>query len=203
MTKKPITTVLTMGVTLAVLLHAAVLLAQQETAWWLVMDAACGLISLGMCVLSLICRKRGGTKTAWKIAIGLFDVQMLAAIVLQAVPIERNRYQLLFWGFMSVNQCALTNDMRKEPPAYVPQSISDGTVIFYKVIIGMAIAMMIFSIGVLICYLICYDEAIFYKVMGLMGINVMLMNQAILPLQQNEAAEDQKRKENAENSAQE
>ena len=31
----------------------------------------------------------------------------------------------------------------------------------------------------------------------------MLMNQAILPLQQNEAAEDQKRKENAENSAQE
>ena len=196
MSKKPILTVLTMVLTLVVLVHAAVLLVQQETAWWLVMDAACGVISLGMCALSLIFRKRGGTKTAWKIALGLIVVQMLATIVLQVVPIERNRYQLLFWGFMSVGQCALTNDMRKEPPAYVPQSISDGTVIFYKAIIGMAIAMMIFSIGVLIRYLTCYDESIFYKAMELMGINVMLMNQAILPLQQNEVAEALKNQQN-------
>lgn len=62
MTKKPIIPALTMLLTLVVLVHAAVLLVQQETAWWLVMDAACGVISLGMGAMWLICRKRGGTK---------------------------------------------------------------------------------------------------------------------------------------------
>lgn len=62
MTKKPITPVLAMLLTLVVLVHAAVLLVQQETAWWLVMDAACGVISLGMGAMWLICRKRGATK---------------------------------------------------------------------------------------------------------------------------------------------
>lgn len=62
MTKKPIIPVLTMLLTLVVLVHAAVLLVQQETAWWLVMDAACGVISLAMGAMWLICRKRGATK---------------------------------------------------------------------------------------------------------------------------------------------
>ena len=35
MMKKPITPVLAMLLTLVVLVHAAVLLVQQETAWWL------------------------------------------------------------------------------------------------------------------------------------------------------------------------
>ena len=48
MTKKPIIPVLAMLLTLVVLVHAAVLLVQQETAWWLVMDAACGVIGLGI-----------------------------------------------------------------------------------------------------------------------------------------------------------
>lgn len=96
MTKKPIIPVLAMLLTLVVLVHAAVLLVQQETAWWLVMDAVCSVISLGMCALSLICRKRGATKTAWKILLGLIIVQMLTTVALQFVPIERNRYQLLF-----------------------------------------------------------------------------------------------------------
>ena len=113
MTKKPIIPVLAMLLTLVVLVHAAVLLVQQETAWWLVMDAACGVIGLGMGAMWLICRKRGATKTAWKILLGLIIVQMLTTVALQFVPIERNRYQLLFWGFMSAIQCALVNDMRE------------------------------------------------------------------------------------------
>lgn len=98
MTKKPIIPALTMLLTLIVLVHATALLVQQETAWWLVMDAACGVISLGLCALSLICRKRGGTKILWKIVLGLIVVQMLTTVALQFVPIEQNRYQLLFWG---------------------------------------------------------------------------------------------------------
>ena len=113
MTKKPIIPALTMLLTLIVLVHATALLVQQETAWWLVMDAACGVISLGLCALSLICRKRGGTKILWKIVLGLIVVQMLTTVALQFVPIEQNRYQLLFWGFMSGIQCALVNDMRE------------------------------------------------------------------------------------------
>ena len=112
MMKKPITPVLAMLLTLVVLVHAAVLLVQQETAWWLVMDAACGVISLGMGAMWLFCRKRGGKKTLWKIVLGLIVVQMLTTVALQFVPIEQNRYQLLFWGFMSAIQCALVNDMR-------------------------------------------------------------------------------------------
>lgn len=195
MTKKPIIPALTMLLTLVVLVHAAVLLVQQETAWWLVMDAACGVSSLGLCALSLICRKRGGTKTAWKIALGVIVVQMLATIVLQLIPIEKNRDQLIFWTFLSAIQCAVVNDMRAGKPADVPKNISRGMVIFYKVIIGLAIALLIFCAGVLICY----EEAIFYELMELLGISVLLMNQAILTLRQNKAAEAQKRKEDAEN----
>lgn len=195
MTKKPIIPALTMLLTLIVLVHATTLLVQQETAWWLVMDAACGVISLGMGAMWLICRKRGGTKIAWKIVLGLIGVQMLTAVALQFVPIERNRYQLLFWGFMSAIQCAVVNDMRAGKPADVPKNISRGMVIFYKVIIGLAIALLIFCAGVLICY----EEAIFYELMELLGISVLLMNQAILTLRQNKAAEALKRNEDAEN----
>lgn len=113
MTKKPIIPALTMLLTLIVLVHATALLVQRETAWWLVMDVVCGAISLGMGAMWLFCRKRGGTKILWKIVLGLIVVQMLTTVALQFVPIEQNRYQLLFWGFMSAIQCALVNDMRE------------------------------------------------------------------------------------------
>ena len=194
MTKKPIIPALTMLLTLVVLVHAAVLLVQQETAWWLVMDAACGVSSLGLCALSLICRKRGGTKTAWKI--GLLAVQMLAAVVLQVVPmVDRNRNQLLFWALMAGIQSAVVNDMREEPTAYVARSISRGEMIFYKVMIGLEIALMIICMGVLIGY----DEAVFYQAMELMGLSVLVMSQSIRAMRQNEAAEALKCKEDAEN----
>lgn len=195
MTKKLIIPALTMLLTLVVLVHAAVLLVQQETAWWLVMDAACGVISLGMGAMWLICRKRGGTKIAWKIVLGLIGVQMLTAVALQFVPIERNRYQLLFWGFMSAIQCALVNDMRENSPAYVARSISRGEMIFYKVMIGLEIALMIICMGMLIGY----DEAVFYQAMELMGLSVLVMSQSIRAMRQNEAAEALKCKEDAEN----
>lgn len=193
MTKKPTIPVLAMLLTLVVLVHAAVLLVQQETAWWLVMDAACGVISLGLCALSLICRKRGGTKTAWKILLGLIIVQMLTTVALQFVPIERNRYQLLFWGFMSAIQCALVNDMREHSPASVPRSMSHRMMIFNKIIFGAAV--LIFAVGMLICY----GERSFYQAMELMGLCVMVMAQSILGMKQNEAAEALKRNEDAEN----
>lgn len=88
MTKKPIIPALTMLLTLIVLVHATALLVQRETAWWLVMDAACGVISLGMGAMWLFCRKRGGKKTLWKIVLGLIVVQMLTTVALQFVPIE-------------------------------------------------------------------------------------------------------------------
>lgn len=193
MTKKPIIPALTMLLTLIVLVHATALLVQQETAWWLVMDAACGVISLGLCALSLICRKRGGTKTAWKILLGLIIVQMLTTVALQFVPIERNRYQLLFWGFMSAIQCALVNDMREHSPASVPRSMSHRMMIFNKIIFGAAV--LIFAVGMLICY----GERSFYQAMELMGLCVMVMAQSILGMKQNEAAEALKRNEDAEN----
>lgn len=195
MTKKPIIPALTMLLTLVVLVHAAVLLVQQETAWWLVMDAACGVISLGMGAMWLICRKRGGTKTAWKILLGLIIVQMLTTVALQFVPIERNRYQLLFWGFMSAIQCALVNDMRENPPAYVARSMSHRMMIFNKIIFGVETAVLIFAVGMLICY----GERSFYQAMELMGLCVMVMAQSILGMKQNEAAEALKRNEDAEN----
>lgn len=196
MTKKPIIPALTMLLTLIVLVHATALLVQQETAWWLVMDVVCGAISLGLCALSLICRKRSGTKTAWKIAMGLLAVQMLAAVVLQVVPmVDRNRNQLLFWALMAGIQSAVVNDMREEPTAYVARSISRGEMIFYKVMIGLEIALMIICMGILIGY----DEAVFYQAMELMGLSVLVMSQSIRAMRQNEAAEALKRKEDAEN----
>lgn len=195
MTKKPIIPALTILLTLVVLVHAAVLLVQQETAWWLVMDAACGVISLGMGAMWLICRKRGGTKTAWKILLGLIIVQMLTTVALQFVPIERNRYQLLFWGFMSAIQCALVNDMREHSPASVPRSMSHRMMIFNKIIFGVEAAVLIFAVGMLICY----GERSFYQAMELMGLCVMVMAQSILGMKQNEAAEALKRNEDAEN----
>lgn len=195
MTKKPIIPALTMLLTLVVLVHAAVLLVQQETAWWLVMDVVCGAISLGLCALSLICRKRGGTKTAWKILLGLIIVQMLTTVALQFVPIERNRYQLLFWGFMSAIQCALVNDMRENSPASVPRSMSHSMMLLNKIIFGVETAVLIFAVGMLICY----DERSFYLAMELMGLCVMVMSQSIRAMRQNEAAEALKRKEDAEN----
>lgn len=196
MTKKPIIPVLAMLLTLIVLVHATALLVQQETAWWLVMDAVCGAISLGMGAMWLICRKRGGTKTAWKIAMGLLAVQMLAAVVLQVVPmVDRNRNQLLFWALMAGIQSAVVNDMREEPTAYVARSISRGEMIFYKVMIGLEIALMIICMGVLIGY----DEAVFYQAMELMGLSVLVMSQSIRAMRQNEAAEALKRNEDAEN----
>lgn len=195
MTKKPIIPALTMLLTLIVLVHATALLVQQETAWWLVMDAACGIISLGMGAMWLICRKRGGTKIAWKIVLGLIGVQMLTAVALQFGPIERNRYQLLFWGFMSANQCALVNDMREIPPAYVARSMSHRMMIFNKIIFGVETAVLIFAVGMLICY----GERSFYQAMELMGLCVMVMAQSILGMKQNEAAEALKRNEDAEN----
>lgn len=195
MTKKPIIPVLAMLLTLVVLVHAAVLLVQQETAWWLVMDAACGVIGLGMGAMWLICRKRGATKTAWKILLGLIIVQMLTTVALQFVPIERNRYQLLFWALMAGIQSAVVNDMREEPTAYVARSISRGEMIFYKVMIGLEIALMIICMGMLIGY----DEAVFYQAMELMGLSVLVMSQSIRAMRQNEAAEALKRNEDVEN----
>lgn len=196
MTKKPIIPVLAMLLTLVVLVHATALLVQQETAWWLVMDAACGIISLGMGAMWLICRKRGATKTAWKIAMGLLAVQMLAAVVLQVVPmVDRNRNQLLFWALMAGIQSAVVNDMREESTAYVARSISRGEMIFYKVMIGLEIALMIICMGMLIGY----DEAVFYQAMELMGLSVLVMSQSIRAMRQNEAAEALKCKEDAEN----
>ena len=195
MTKKPIIPVLAMLLTLVVLVHAAVLLVQQETAWWLVMDAVCSVISLGMCALSLICRKRGATKTAWKILLGLIIVQMLTTVALQFVPIERNRYQLLFWGFMSAIQCALVNDMREHSPASVPRSMSHRMMIFNKIIFSVEAAVLIFAVGMLICY----GERSFYQAMELMGLCVMVMAQSILGMKQNEEAKALKRNEDAEN----
>lgn len=195
MTKKPIIPALTMLLTLIVLVHATALLVQQETAWWMVMDVACGIISLGMGAMWLICQKRGGTKTAWKILLGLIIVQMLTTVALQFVPIERNRYQLLFWGFMSANQCALVNDMRENPPAYVARSMSHRMMIFNKIIFGAEAAVLIFAVGMLICY----GERSFYQAMELMGLCVMVMAQSILGMKQNEAAEALKRNEDAEN----
>lgn len=195
MTKKPIIPALTMLLTLIVLVHATALLVQQETAWWLVMDAACGVISLGMGAMWLICRKRGATKIAWKIVLGLIGVQMLTAVALQFVPIERNRYQLLFWGFMSAIQCALVNDMRENPPASVPRSMSHRMMIINKIIFGVETAVLIFAMGMLICY----GERSFYQAMELMGLCVMVMAQSILGMKQNEAAKAQKRNEDAEN----
>lgn len=190
MTKKPIIPVLTMLLTLVVLVHATVLLVQQETAWWLVMDVVCGGISLGMGAMWLFCRKRGGTKIVWKILLGLIIVQMLAAIVLQVVPIEKNRDQLIFWTFLSAIQCAVVNDMRAGQTNYVPKRISHGMVIFYKVIIGIAIALLIFCAGILIVY----DEAIFYELMELLGISVLILHQATLSLRLNKAAKRRKRR---------
>lgn len=195
MTKKPIIPVLAMLLTLVVLVHAAVLLVQQETAWWLVMDAACGVISLGMGAMWLICRKRGATKTTWKMLLGLIIVQMLTTVALQFVPIERNRYQLLFWGFMSAIQCALVNDMRENSPAYVARSMSHSMMLLNKIIFGVETAVLIFAVGMLICY----DERSFYLAMELMGLCVMVMAQSILGMKQNEAAKAQKRNEDAEN----
>ena len=195
MTKKPIIPALTMLLTLIVLVHATALLVQQETAWWLVMDAACGVISLGLCALSLICRKRGATKTVWKILLGLIIVQMLTTVALQFVPIERNRYQLLFWGFMSAIQCALVNDMRENSPASVPLSMSHSMMLLTKIIFGLETAVLIFAVGMLICY----GERSFYQAMELMGLCVMVMAQSILEMKQNEAAEALKRNEDAEN----
>lgn len=195
MTKKPIIPALTMLLTLVVLVHAAVLLVQQETAWWLVMDAVCSVISLGMCALSLICWKRGGTKILWKIVLGLIVVQMLTTVALQFVPIERNRYQLLFWGFMSAIQCALVNDMRENSPASVPRSMSHSMMLLNKIIFGLETAVLIFAVGMLICY----GERSFYQAMELMGLCVMVMAQSILGMKQNEAAKAQKRNEDAEN----
>lgn len=100
------------------------LLVQQETAWWLVMDAACGVIGLGMGAMWADLPEARRTKTAGKILLGLIIVQMLTTVALQFVPIERNRHQLLFWGFMSAIQCALVNDMRENSPASVPLSMS-------------------------------------------------------------------------------
>lgn len=195
MTKKPIIPVLAMLLTLIVLVHATALLVQQETAWWLVMDAACGVISLGMGAMWLICRKRGATKTAWKILLGLIIVQMLTTVALQFVPIERNRYQLLFWGFMSAIQCALVNDMRENSPASVPRSMSHSMMLLNKIIFGVETAVLIFAVGMLICY----GERSFYQAMELMGLCVMVMAQSILGMKQNEAAKAQKRNEDAEN----
>lgn len=195
MTKKPIIPVLAMLLTLVVLVHAAVLLVQQETAWWLVMDAACGVISLGMGAMWLFCRKRGGTKILWKIVLGLIVVQMLTAVALQFGSIERNRYQLLFWGFMSANQCALVNDMRENPPAYVARSMSHSMMLLNKIIFGVETAVLIFAVGMLICY----DERSFYQAMELMGLSVLVMSQSIRAMRQNEAAEALKRNEDAEN----
>lgn len=196
MTKKPIIPALTMLLTLIVLVHATALLVQQETAWWLVMDAVCGAISLGMCALSLICRKRGGTKTAWKIAMGLLAVQMLAAVVLQVVPmVDRNRNQLLFWALMAGIQSAVVNDMREEPTAYVARSMSHSMMLLNKIIFGVETAVLIFAVGMLICN----GERSFYQAMELMGLCVMVMAQSILGMKQNEAAKAQKRNEDAEN----
>ena len=195
MTKKPIIPVLAMLLTLVVMVHAAVLLVQQETAWWLVMDAVCSVISLGMCALSLICRKRGATKTAWKMLLGLIIIQMLTTVALQFVPIERNRYQLLFWGFMSAIQCALVNDMRENSPASVPRSMSHSMMLLNKIIFGVETAVLIFAVVMLICY----GERSFYQAMELMGLCVMVMAQSILGMKQNEAAEALKRNEDAEN----
>ena len=195
MTNNPIIPVLAMLLTLVVLVHAAVLLVQQETAWWLVMDAVCSVISLGMGAMWLICRKRGGTKIAWKIVLGLIGVQMLTAVALQFGPIERNRYQLLFWGFMSANQCALVNDMRENPPAYVARSMSHSMMLLNNIIFGVETAVLIFAVGMLICY----GERNFYQAMELMGLCVMVMAQSILGMKQNEAAKAQKRNEDAEN----
>ena len=116
------------------------------------MDAACGVIGLGMGAMWLICRKRGATKTAWKILLGLIIVQMLTTVALQFVPIERNRYQLLFWGFMSAIQCALVNDMRENSPASVPRSMSHSMMLLNKIIFGVETAVLIFAVGMLICY---------------------------------------------------
>lgn len=195
MTKKLIIPALTMLLTLIVLVHATALLVQQETAWWLVMDVVCGAISLGMGAMWLICRKHGATKTAWKIALGVIVVQMLATIVLQLIPIEKNRDQLIFWTLMAGIQSAVVNDMREEPTAYVARSISRGEMIFYKVMIGLEIALMIICMGVLIGY----DEAVFYQAMELMGLSVLVMSQSIRAMRQNEAAEALKCKEDAEN----
>ena len=195
MTKKPIITVLAMLLTLVVFVHAAVLLVQQETAWWLVMDAVCSVISLGMGAMWLFCRKRGGTKILWKIVLGLIVVQMLTTVALQFVPIERNRYQLLFWGFLSAIQCALVNDIRENSPAYVARSMSHRMMIFNKIIFGVETAVLIFAMGMLICY----DERSFYQAMELMGLCVLVMSQSIRAMRQNEAAEALKRKEDAEN----
>lgn len=195
MTKKPIIPALTMLLTLVVLVHAAVLLVQQETTWWLVMDAACGVISLGMGAMWLICRKRGATKTTWKMLLGLIIVQMLTTVALQFVPIERNRYQLLFWGFMSAIQCALVNDMRENSPASVPLSMSHSMMLLNKIIFGLETAVLIFAVGMLICY----GERSFYQAMELMGLCVLVMSQSIRAMRQNEAAEALKCKEDAEN----
>ena len=188
MTKKPIIPALTMLLTLIVLVHATALLVQRETAWWLVMDVVCGAISLGMGAMWLFCRKRGGTKILWKIVLGLIVVQMLTTVALQFVPIVQNRYQLLFWGFMSAIQCALVNDMRENSPASVPLSMSHSMMLLET-------AVLIFAVGMLICY----GERSFYQAMELMGLCVMVMAQSILGMKQNEAAEALKRNEDVEN----
>ena len=67
--------------------------------------------------------------------------------------------------------------------------------IFYKVMIGLEIALMIICMGMLIGY----DEAVFYQAMELMGLSVLVMSQSIRAMRQNEAAEALKCKEDAEN----
>mgnify|MGYP001541483773 CR=1 FL=1 len=64
-----------------------------------------------------------------------------------------------------------------------------------KIIFGVETAVLIFAVGMLICY----GERSFYQAMELMGLCVMVMAQSILGMKQNEAAEALKRNEDVEN----
>jgi len=69
--------------------------------------------------------------------------------------------------------------------------MSHSMMLLNKIIFGVETAVLIFAVGMLICY----GERSFYQAMELMGLCVMVMAQSILGMKQNEAAEALKRNE--------
>ena len=194
MTKKPIIPVLAMLLTLVVLVHAAVLLVQQETAWWLVMDAACGVISLGMGAMWLICRKRAGTKYLCGIELALILMFIGTALVLPYLSVETKEYQLLLWAEMSALQIRNALDMWKRKAELECQWKWRGTTHDYLIL-----AIGVFAVLMLV-HLIRFGEKAYYMSMFFMSASLVCLNNEVMLAQDDE---DKKAEKQTENSAQE
>lgn len=194
MTKKPITPVLAMLLTLVVLVHAAVLLVQQETAWWLVLDVVGAVLCLAVSTHWLICRKRAGTKYLCGIELALILVFIGTAIVLPYLSVETKEYQLLLWAEMSALQIRNALDMWKRKAELECQWKWRGTTHDYLIL-----AIGVFAV-LMLAHLIRFGEKAYYMSMFFMAASLVCLNNEVMLAQDDE---DKKAEKQTENSAQE